>query len=288
MGSVDRPEANSSQLFNNPLSWKLQIGAPIGLCFRRDCRYAEVVKSRVLTTGILVLSWGIPFAAQAQRFSLDAALHTSEKPYVQASGEATISVKPDQALVEIGVISQGSTAMAVSAQNARQTDAVLADLARVFGGSKKLRTTNYSVRPNYQYPKPGAAAAIAGFTATNIVEVTVDDLNQVSKVIDTATQSGANVIQKLQYRLKSPSSVRGQALRAAAEEAKVSVEAIASGLGLKVIRVLSAEEVMPEEGFGMKKMAPPPPPSGTTPATPLEIGTIEVTVNVIVRAEIGI
>jgi hypothetical protein len=38
----------------------------------------------------------------------------------------------------------------------------------------------------------------------------------------------------------------------------------------------------------MKKMAPPPPPSGTTPATPLEIGTIEVTVNVIVRAEIGI
>jgi uncharacterized protein YggE len=82
--------------------------------------------------------------------------------------------------------------------------------------------------------------------------------------------------------------VRGQALRAAAEEAKVSVEAIASGLGLKVIRVLSAEEVMPEEGFGMKKMAPPPPPSGTTPATPLEIGTIEVTVNVIVRAEIGI
>ena len=235
---------------------------------------------------MFVLAWGRPLPAQ--RFSFDAALHTSEKPYVQATGEATVSAKPDQALVEIGVISQGSTAVAVSGQNARQTDAVFADLTRLLGGSKKLKTTNYSMRPNYQYPKPGAAAAISGYTATNIVEVTVDDLTQVSKVIDTATQSGANVIQKLQYRLKNPSAVHGQALRAAAEEAKASVEAIASGLGLKVVRMLSGEEVTSDEGFGMnKKVPPPPPPVGTTPATPLEIGTIEVSVSVIVRAEIG-
>jgi hypothetical protein len=46
--------------------------------------------------------------------------------------------------------------------------------------------------------------------------------------------------------------------------------------------------VIAEEGFGMKKMAPPPLPTGTIPATPLDIGTIEVPVNVIVRAEIGL
>jgi uncharacterized protein YggE len=245
------------------------------------------VKSRILAIGIFVLAWGRPLPAQAQRFSLDAALHTSEKPYVQATGEATVSAKPDQALVEIGVSSTGSTVVAVSAQNARQTDAVLADLTRLLGGNKNLRTVSYSVRPVYQYPKPGAAAAITGYTAANIVEVTLDDLTQVNKVIDAATQSGANVIQKLQYRLKNPSAVRAQALKAAAEEAKTSVDAIALGLGLKVVRVLSAEEVMPEEGFGMKKAVPPPPSTGTTPATPIEIGMIEVSVNVIVRVEVG-
>jgi uncharacterized protein YggE len=120
------------------------------------------------------------------------------------------------------------------------------------------------------------------------VEVTVDDLGQVSKLIDAATQSGANIVQKLQYQLKNPGSVRAQALREAAAQAKTSAEAMASGLGLKVLRVLSVEEASSEEGFGMYKKAPPPPvPGGAAPATPLEIGMIDVGANVVIRVEIG-
>lgn len=236
---------------------------------------------------MIVLSCLGSFPAQGQRVSIDAALHTGDKPYVQATGEAILSVKPDQALVEIGVVTQGTTAIAVAAQNAKQTEAVLAELRRLLGGNNQLKTTSYSVRPNYQHPKPGAATAIAGYIATNVVEVTLDDLAQVSKVIDSATQSGANSIQKLQYRLKNPRAVREQALRKAAEEAKASVEAIASGLGLRIVRVLSAEEVTSEEGFLMAKKAAPPPPQDAAPATPVEVGMIEISVTVIVRVEIG-
>jgi len=236
---------------------------------------------------MIVLVWGGPKLARGQRVSLDAALHMSDKPYVQATGEATVSAKPDQALVEIGVVSQGSTAIATAAQNAKQTAAVLADLHKLLGGINQLKTTNYSVRPSYQYPKPGAAAVITGYIATNVVEVTLDDLAQVSDVIDSAIQSGANNIQHLEYRLKNPRAVRGQALREAAEQAKASAESIALGLGLKVVRVLSAEEVTPEEGLGMAKKAPPPPPPGAAPATPVEIGMIDVGVTVTLRVEIG-
>jgi uncharacterized protein YggE len=109
----------------------------------------------------------------------------------------------------------------------------------------------------------------------------------VSKVIDSATQSGANNIQKLQFRLKNSRVVRGQALREAAEQAKASAEAIASGLGLRVIEVLSAEEMTSDEGFGMAKKASVPPPSGTGPATPLEVGMIEVAATVTLRVVVG-
>src|SRR5260370_38181044 len=51
------------------------------------------------------------------------------------SGEATVSAKPDQELIEIGVVTQRATAMAASVQNANQTDAVLADLRRLLSGS---------------------------------------------------------------------------------------------------------------------------------------------------------
>ena len=254
--------------------------------FNRNCRYPEGVKSRVLLVGVFVLVWGRPNPALGQRVSIDAALRMADKPYIQATGDATMSAKPDQALVEIGVVTQGATAVAVAAQNATQTDSVLTDLRKLLGGSNQLKTTSYSVRPNYQSPKPGVAPAITGYIATNVVEVTLDDLTQVSKVIDHATQSGANNIQHLQYRLKNPRAVRGQALREAAEQARASAEAIASGLGLKVVRVLSAEEVVSDEGFGMAKRAAAPPP-GPVPVTPLEIGMIDVDAEVTLRVEIG-
>ena len=212
-------------------------------------------------------------------------LRASDKTYIQATGEGTISARPDQVVVEIGVVSQGATAAAAAAQNAKQTEAFLAELGQVLGAGKKLRTTDYSVHPNYQYPKPGATPTITGYTATN-VEVTLDDLSLVSKVIDTATQSGANIVQRTQFQLKNSAAVRKQALRQAAERARISADAIAAGLGVKVVRVLSAEEVTPEAGvatFG-RAMAPEA-QAGAAPPTPLEVGMIEVTVRVLLRVE---
>ena len=225
--------------------------------------------------------------ARAQRFSVDAALHTAEKPYVQATGEATLSAMPDQAVVEIGVASDGATSAGAAEQNARQTDLVLTSLGRLLGAGRRIKTTSYSVRPNYEYALSSASAKVKGYRVTNIVEVTLDDLTQVTSVIDTAIRSGANVVQKLEYRLKNRSALERQALRDAAEQAKARAEAIASGLGVRVVRVVSAEEVTSEEGFAMHKVVPPPPPTGTVPSTPVEVGAIEVGAGVIVRAEIG-
>jgi uncharacterized protein YggE len=248
------------------------------------------VNSRFLAVSFMALACSGALPAQAQRVSTDDALRIAGKTFIQATGQGTISAKPDQAVVEIGVVSQGATAAAAAAQNAKQTERCLAELGQLLGPGRKLRTTNYSVRPNYQYPKPGATPTITGYTATNVVEVTLDDLSLVSKVIDTATQSGANVVQRLQYQLKNPATVRAQALRQAAEQARISADAIAAGLGVKVVRVLSAEEATPEPGVRVamyKREMAPPEPGGAAPPTPLEVGMIEVSVTVLLRVEIA-
>jgi uncharacterized protein YggE len=234
---------------------------------------------------MIALAWGGSASALAQRVSVDAAIRASDKPYIQATGEATVAVKPDRALIEIGVVNQGASATAAAAQNARKTDAVMAELHKLLGGAGQLKTISYSVRPSYPSPKPGMAAVINGYVVTNTVEITLDDLTQLSKVIDGATQSGANSIQRLQYRLKNPRLARGQALREAAEDAKAGAEAIASGLGLKVIRVLSAEELTPgdDSGAAYKKVPPP----AAQPGVPVEVATIDIDATVILRVEIG-
>jgi hypothetical protein len=201
-------------------------------------------------------------------------------------GEATISAKPDQAIINIGVVTQGATANLAAAQNAKQTDAVLADLHKTLAATDQVKTTGYAVRPNYPTPKPGATPTIAGYTSANTVEVTLNDLTQVGKVIDTVLQSGANNIQKLEFGLKNPQAARSEALREAAMQAKVSAEAIAAGLGVQVVRVLSAEEYEPEDGFVKAKRAPAVSVPGAPP-TPIEAGTIELSVTVMLRVEVA-
>jgi uncharacterized protein len=119
------------------------------------------------------------------------------------------------------------------------------------------------------------------------VAVTFNDLAQVGKVVDTVLQSGANNIQRLEFGLKNPQSARSQALREAAAQAKASVEAIAAGLGVHVLRVLSAEEFVLGDDGGMAKKTPPAPPNSAMLAIEVVAGNIEVTATVTLRVEVG-
>jgi len=218
---------------------------------------------------ILLLAW-MPIHAQPA---------APEKQYILAVGEANVSVKPDQTTIDIGVVTQGTTAAAAAAQNAKQTDGVLADLRKMVTRPDQLKTTSYSVSPNYQTPKPGATPTISGYTATNIVDVTIDDLAQVGKVIDAVLQSGANNIQRLQFGLKNPQAARSQALREAAVQARANADAIAAGLGVRVVRVLSVEE---RESGGVRPMQR----AMLASATQVEAGTVDVTAFVTLKVEI--
>src|SRR5262249_51559929 len=164
------------------------------------------------------------------------------KPTVRVTGEATISVKPDQAVLLVGVTTQAATAQAAAADNATRLDAVLAELRKAFAQSSEIKTASYSLTPNYRYPREGGQPTIAGYTATNVVEIKTGDLKQLGKIIDVASQSGANNIQSLRFVLKDEQAARGRALSEAALKARTKADVLASALGLRVIRILRVEE----------------------------------------------
>src|ERR1700687_889541 len=96
----------------------------------------DVMAIRNAVIGIMMIAWG--GMLQAQRVSIDAAVRASDESYVQATGEATVSARPDQVIIDIGVVTQGATAASVAAQNAKQTDAVIADLRKIIAPSDQL------------------------------------------------------------------------------------------------------------------------------------------------------
>ncbi len=207
-------------------------------------------------------------------------------PMVRATAEATVSARPDRAQVQIGVVTQAATAQAAAADNARQLDAVLAALRKVMGTDAAIRTVGYSVRPEMRYPREGGTPTITGYTASNTVEATVDDLQVLPRIIDTATQFGANAVQSLRFMLKDEKPLRVQALRQAALEARAKAQAMAAALGLKVVRVLTVEEAVPpvEPRPMMREMAMV---AASGVPTPVEPGTVETraTVTVVLVVE---
>jgi uncharacterized protein YggE len=206
---------------------------------------------------------------------------------IRVTGESTVEAKPDQAQLDLGVTTQASTGQQAASQNAQKLDAVLGQLRKTLGSGAEIKTLGYSLTPNYRYPKEGGQPSIAGYTASNIVQVKVGDLSQVGKVIDAATQSGANQVQSLRFTLKDEQAPLTQALREAAARAKGKADALASALGLKVVRILKVEEggqpIQPV--FAEAKMMRASDMSAAP--TPIEAGTIEVHATVSLLVEIA-
>src|SRR5258706_13146908 len=77
------------------------------------------------------------------------AAQTAAVPSVQATGSATITAKPDQAQLDVGVVTNGSTAQDASQQNAGLSNTVQAALSKVLGAAGTLQTVSYNITPRY-------------------------------------------------------------------------------------------------------------------------------------------
>lgn len=203
-------------------------------------------------------------------------------PSIQTTGEAVIQATPDRAEIEIGIVTQAETSQAAATKNAAEVEAVLSALRRQLGDRAQIKTSGYTLSPNYRYPKEGGEPTITGYRATNSVHVTLDDLMQVGKAIDAASGAGANRINNLRFTLKDRESVEAQALTEAARNARKKAEALAAALNLRIIRTLTVAEsgsVVPVRDMAFAR--------AEAAATPIEPGSIDVRASVTLSVQIG-
>jgi uncharacterized protein YggE len=207
-------------------------------------------------------------------------------PYVRVHGEATISARPDRVQLDVGVISQGATSEAAAALNATQSKAVVDSLRRMLPAAN-IQTVNFSVNPNYEYPKDGSPPSIRSYTANNTVRLALDDLAQLHKLVDAATKAGASNVNRLNFMLRDESQSRAEALGKAADQARAGAAALADRLHVKLGRLLRIEEEQPvivSPGRQVELAAAVK--AGTAAAEPVEPGSIEVHASVSLTYEV--
>jgi uncharacterized protein len=166
---------------------------------------------------------------------------SSRATKVTVAGEASRRVEPDTAVLVISVITQSPQAITAQQQNALTSDAVIAAVKAIAGSNAEIKTSDYTLQPQYDY-RNNRLPKIIGYDARNSVIVTTADLGNVGAVIDAAAAAGANSIDSVSFVLKQTSPARGQALGDATQQAMNKARAIAEALGGHILRVVEENE----------------------------------------------
>jgi uncharacterized protein len=230
----------------------------------------------VMLLGAAALGLGVASAQMMQE--------KTAHPFIRTTADATVSAKPDEARLEIGVVTQAASAQSAAAENASQTASTVEALRHALGADAQIHTSGYSLSPNFTYPQGGGQPILKGYTASNSVAIITDDLKNLGKVIDAATKAGANNVHGIEFRLKNEEPVKAQALKQASQQARASADAIAASLGLHIQRVLSVEEGAPQIIRPMNAMAMS---SARGAGTPIEAGNIQVQATVTLTVEVA-
>ena len=167
---------------------------------------------------------------------------------VTVTGEATVSVAPDMAVIRIGVTMQGKTARDASEANAKQMTAVLAAIKDAGIADRDVQTSRLSLQPQYD-PNKGGTARLLGFQVTNQLTVKMRDIDKLPSILDRAIGAGANEMSGIEFVVSEQSKLLDQARSEAIADARRKAELYAHAAGVKVGHVVA----IAEEGS-----APPP------------------------------
>lgn len=202
-------------------------------------------------------------------------------PSVAASGLGETTVVPDRAMISVAVESQGETAAAAGAENAKKQTRVI-DAVKAAGiAAAQIRTVGYNVFPEYAQAA-GKGPRVTGYRAHNTVQVEVRNIESVGKVIDAVLAAGATNLGSLSLFASNTDAARREALQKAVAKARSDAEAVATAAGgsLGALLELTTEPFgNPQPIFRNLAMAE----ARVAMAAPTPIETGEMTVQAVVH-----
>ena len=196
---------------------------------------------------------------------------------ISVSGEATVSVPPDLALVEGGVTSEAKTAREASDANNAAMGKVLQALKGAGIDEKDYQTSRLSLQPESAPNRTGGPATIVGYRASNRVTIRLRDVAKVASVIDTLVAAGANDIGGINFMVSQASKLLDEAREQAVADARRKAEIYAKAAGVTLGAPLSISEEGNVAPVPYRKMA-----AGMAASAPVAQGeeTLSVTVHV--------
>ena len=181
---------------------------------------------------------------------------TMPPPAISVTGEANVSVAPDQAQIDGGVTSDAKTAREATDANNAAMGKVLLALKGAGIEEKDYQTSRLSLQPQYAQNR-AAPSPFVGYRASNRVTVRIRDVAKVANVIDVLVGAGATDIGGINFTVSQASKHLDEAREKAIADARRKAEIYAKAAGVTLGEPISiSEEGAPVPLYRGKMAAP--------------------------------
>lgn len=196
--------------------------------------------------------WG-QLASPAAAQTTEAVSNYSPNETITVVGQGSVSVSPDIANVSIGVETSAESIGEAVEENDAIMKSIMDALEELGIEAKDIQTMNYSISLD-RYPEPmlqesGSSESPSKYRVSNMVNVTIRDLDSVGAVLDAVIEAGANDIWGISFAVDDPSEFQDEARSGAIEDALARAGALAELNNVELGPVMSVSEIIGSSGF---------------------------------------
>ena len=209
----------------------------------------------------------VPVVAQLQAGSTQAG--------IWVTGQGTVTLEPDLALLSLGVEAQGKTVSEALAGSSTAMDGIVGALRSRGIADRDVQTQHFNIRPQYEFPEVIQSGVrtrtqvLVGYFVTNTVTAKIRDLDSVGAVIDEVATAGGDAtrINNIRFTVEDDSPYAADLRELAVNDALAKARHFADLAGVSVGRLVFITETgggrpiiesFADEGFGVARaMAAP-------------------------------
>ena len=168
-------------------------------------------------------------------------------PRILVTGQGSVDVAPDMAVLVLTVTREAPTARAALTANSSAMSDVFDAMGAQGIAQRDLQTSNFSIQPKYVYPprQPSGAGEpprLVGYRVRNSLRVRVRDISRVGAVLDEAVTLGVNEGGSILFTNDDTTAPMAQARVEAMQDAIARAKTLAGAAAVKTGKVLEISE----------------------------------------------
>ncbi len=161
----------------------------------------------------------------------------SDDRLLVVQGSASVSVQADYAVLSIGVQTSSGNVDSAQLANAATMKVVIDAIKGCGVQDADVVTSSFNIYDTTSWNENEKTA----YRMENILSVTIRALDKAGKIIDVATQAGANILNGISFHSTERNEAYKKALKRAVDDAQEKADVLASACGKKLGRLVKIE-----------------------------------------------